>query len=150
MSDGLTPRQFSADSFNQYIAEHKLMASRCMQCGSVHVPPRAICPRCRAAAMEWVQASGRGTLAAYTVIYGGPAFMVAQGFDRLHPYIAGIVQLEEGVSISARITGLDPYRPEDIRIGTEVNVDFIEMGEGEALKTGLAFRVPVQPAGSVE
>lgn len=144
MSDVAVARMFSAVSFNEYLKEHKLMASRCVQCGSLHVPPRAICPQCHGSAMEWVPVSGRGRLVAFTVIYSGPDFMVAQGFDRAHPYISGIVQLDEGMSISARITGLNPGRPEDICIGTVLAVDFLESGEGEASKTSLAFRAVEQ------
>jgi uncharacterized OB-fold protein len=90
--------------------------------------------------MEWAEASGKGTLAAFTVIYSGPTFMVAQGFDRKNPYISGVVELEEGARISARITGIDPARPEAIAIGTPLTVDFIETGEAETKKTYLAFR----------
>ncbi len=135
-----TIRPFSAAAFNQYITEHKLMAVRCKKCGSVYVPPRAICPKCHSEELEWVATSGKGELSAFTVIYGGPTFMVEQGFDRKNPYISGIVELEEGTRISARITGLDPMKPNEIKIGTPLSVDFVEFGEGEAKKTYLAFK----------
>jgi uncharacterized OB-fold protein len=109
-------RPFSAAAFDQYIAEHKLMASRCKKCGGVYVPPRAICPKCQSEELEWVETSGKGTLAAFTVIWSGPTFMVEQGFDRKNPYISGIVELQEGTRISARITGIDPTKPTEIKI----------------------------------
>jgi uncharacterized protein len=141
MSEEITTvRPFSAAAFDQYLAEHKLMAVRCTSCGGMYAPPRAICPKCHSEEMEWVETSGRGRLAAFTVIYSGPTFMIAQGFDRKNPYISGIVELEEGTRISARITGLDPTRPAEIQIGTPLNVEFVEFGEGEAKKTYLAFR----------
>ena len=140
MIETTTIRLFSAAAFGQYIAEHKLMASRCTKCGKSYLPPRAICPKCHSDQMEWVEASGKGTLAAFTIIYSGPTFMVEQGFDRTHPYISGIVALEEGTSISARITGIDPLKPEAIQIGAPLTVDFVEFGEGEAQKTFLAFK----------
>lgn len=135
-----TMRPFSAAAFDQYLAEHKLMAVRCTNCAAMYAPPRAICPKCHSEEMEWVETSGKGRLAAFTVIYGGPTFMVGQGFDRKNPYISGIVELEEGTRISARITGIDPTRPAEIQIGTPLNVEFVEFGEGEAKKTYLAFR----------
>jgi uncharacterized OB-fold protein len=135
-----TIRPFSADAFNQYIAEHKLMLARCTNCSALYIPPRAICPKCHGEAMEWAEASGKGKLAAFTVIYSGPTFMVSQGFDRKNPYISGVVELEEGPRISARITGIDPGRPEEIAIGTPLTVDFIETGEAETKKAYLAFR----------
>jgi uncharacterized OB-fold protein len=144
-----TPRPFTAAAFNQYLAEAKLMASHCLACGASHLPPRAICPKCHSDQIEWVAVSGKGTLAAFTVIYIGPTFMVEQGFGRKTPYISGIVTLEEGISISARITGLDPLKPETIQVGALLTVDFIEFvtvpvpardGEGESKKTYLAFK----------
>jgi uncharacterized OB-fold protein len=133
-------RPFSAAAFDQYITEHKLMASRCTKCGGMYVPPRAICPKCQSEEMEWTETSGKGKLAAFTVIWSGPTFMIEQGFDRKNPYISGIVELDEGARISARITGIDPTKPNEIKIGTPLNVDFVEFGEGEAKKTYLAFK----------
>jgi len=133
-------RPFSAAAFDQYIAEHKLTAARCTKCGGMYVPPRAICPKCHSEAMEWVGTSGKGKLCAFTVILSGPTFMIEQGFDRKNPYISGIVELEEGARISARITGLDMSKPAEIKIGTPLNVDFVEFGDGEAKKTYLAFK----------
>jgi uncharacterized OB-fold protein len=135
-----TTRPFSAASFDQYLAEHQLMLAHCTKCGGSYAPPRAICPKCHSDQMDWAAASGKGTLAAFTVIYTGPTFMVEQGFDRKTPYISGIVMLEEGTSISARITGINPLKPEAIQIGTPLTVDFVEFGEGEAKKTYLAFK----------
>ena len=135
-----TTRPFSAASFEQYLSEHQLMVVRCTQCNANFVPPRAICLRCHSDQMEWAAASGKGSLAAFTVIYSGPTFMVEQGFDRKSPYISGIVALEEGTSVSARITGIDPLHPEAIQIGTSLTVEFVEFGEGEAKKAYLAFK----------
>jgi uncharacterized OB-fold protein len=140
MMDTLTARPFTAASFNQFLAEKKLAAARCTRCGALFLPPRAICPKCRHDVMEWVEVSGRGKLAAYTSIYIGPAFMVEQGFNRENPYLTGIVALEEGIQISARITGLDPKNPAAVQIGAPVQVEFLEHGEGDAKRTFLAFR----------
>jgi len=133
-------RPFSATAFDQYITEHKLMAARCTKCGGLYVPPRAICPKCQSEELEWVGTSGKGKLAAFTVILSGPTFMIEQGFDRKNPYISGIVELEEGARISARITGIDPTKPTEIKIGMPMSVDFIDFGESEAKKTYLAFK----------
>lgn len=133
-------RPFSAAAFDQYLAEHKLMASHCTKCSAMYIPPRAICPKCQNEELEWVETSGKGKLAAFTVILSGPTFMIEQGFDRKNPYISGIVELEEGTRISARITGIDPTKPTEIKIGTPLSVDFVEFGEGEKKKTYLAFK----------
>ena len=140
MSEETMARPFSAAAFDQYIAGHKLIAARCTKCGGLYVPPRAICPKCHSEELEWVETSGKGKLSAFTVIYSGPTFMVDQGFDRKNPYVSGIVELEEGTRISARINGMDPNEPAEIKIGTPLNVDFVEFGESETRKTYLAFK----------
>lgn len=139
MAETTTIRPFTAAAFNQYLAEHILMTVKCVKCGGVYAPPRAICPICHGEEMEWVEASGKGKLAGFTIIYSGPTFMVEQGFDKKNPYVSGIVELEEGTFISARITGLDVSKPAEIKVGAPLKVDFVEFGEGEAKKTYLAF-----------
>lgn len=139
MSDTLA-KPFSVAAFNQYLAESRLMAARCADCGMLTLPPRAICPGCRSDHMEWVETSGKGRLAAFTVVYIAPTFMIEQGYGRDKPYISGIVEMDEGPRISAHILGLDPTRPEAIKIGTPLVVDFIELTSGEKSHTYLAFR----------
>ena len=89
--------------------------------------------------MEWLEFSGTGKLVAFSAIYIAPTTMIAAGYNRANPYIAGLVQLDEGPTISAQILGLDPAKPESIAIGTPLNITFIERGDGEAKKTVLAF-----------
>jgi uncharacterized OB-fold protein len=67
--------------------------------------------------------------------------MIAAGFGRENPYLAGVVELEEGVKISAQILGLDAKKPDQVKIGTPLKVEFVERGEGETKQTALAFRV---------
>jgi uncharacterized OB-fold protein len=136
----MAERPFTAASFNQYLAEKKLMASRCAACGALHLPPRPICPRCHGEAMEWAEASGRGRLAAFTSVYIGLTAMSAEGYSRDNPYCSGVVELEEGMKISARILGVDAKNPASIQIGAPLTVEFVERGEGEEKKTLLTFR----------
>ncbi|HEX7972795.1 MAG TPA: Zn-ribbon domain-containing OB-fold protein [Anaerolineales bacterium] len=129
-------RPFTAASFNRYLNEKKLMGSRCTRCGALYLPPRAICPSCHAAQMEWVELGGRGKLAAFTAISIGPTSMNDQGYGRDNPYVTGIVELDEGVRISARILGVDAKHPAGIRVGLPLRVEFIEQGEGKQAVLG--------------
>lgn len=133
-------RPFTAASFNQYITEGKLMASHCDDCGTLFLPPRAICPECYSQNLAWVETKGKGKLAGFTVVYIAPTFMVEQGFSRENPYVSGVVELEESVNISARILGVDPTKPEAIQVGTRLVLEMIESGEGETRKVTLGFR----------
>jgi uncharacterized OB-fold protein len=140
MTDTTTVRPFTAASFDQYLAEGKLMASRCADCGTLNLPPRAICPKCHSENLEWTETNGKGKLAGFTVVSIAPTFMIEQGYGRDKPYVSGIVELEEDVKISARITGVDATKPEEIKVGMQLTVDFITVGEGEDVKTYLAFK----------
>jgi uncharacterized OB-fold protein len=140
MTEMISARPFTAFSFNQYLKENKFMGSRCTRCGAVFLPPMTICAHCRATAMEWVELSGKGMLAGFTVIGSGPNFMLKAGFGRDNPYVSGIVELAEGPKISARILGVDAKKPESIKIGTPLAVEFLEQGEAEMRRTYLAFR----------
>lgn len=133
--------QFTTAAFNAFLAEHKLMGTRCKGCGVVYLPPRPLCPETYSTDMEWVELSGKGKLVSFTSISIGPAFMLQSGFDRNNPYVTGVVELEEGVRISALILGVDAKKPETIQVGASVQVDFAELGPEGAKKTVLAFRV---------
>jgi len=133
-------KHFSDISYEQFLNEEKLMGSRCKQCGAFYVPPRPICIKCYASEMEWVQTKGKGKLAAFTCIAVGPPFMMEEGYDRTRPYVSGVVELDEGARVVARIEGVDSSKPETIKIGTPLRVEFLHRGEGEDSATFLAFR----------
>ena len=132
-------RAFSDNSYQQFLNEEKLMGSRCKKCSALYTPPRPICVKCYGTEMEWVEMKGKGRLVAFTCIAVGTPFMIAEGYDRKHPYISGVVELEEGVKVDARIEGVDGNQPETIKIGTPLAAKFLHRGEGESLKTFLAF-----------
>ncbi len=136
----MAERPFSDISFDQYLNEEKLMGSRCKKCGTLAAPPRALCMKCHGTDMEWVQLKGKGKLAAFTTIEVGPQFMIDEGFDRTRPYMTGVVALEEGVNVVARIEGVDATKPEKIKVGIPLTVAYLHRGEGEKQKTFLAFK----------
>jgi len=133
-------RLFNDISYERFLSEDTLMGSRCRKCGALFAPPRAMCIKCYGSEMEWVEMKGRGKLAAFTCIAIGPPFMIKEGYDRKHPYVSGVVELEEGVKVVARIEGVDGSKPEDIKIGTPLEVQFLHRGEGANSTTFLAFK----------
>jgi len=137
----ISERPFTAASFEQYLNEKKLMGSHCPRCNADYLPPRAICPQCYGDQLDWVEFNGKAKLAAFTAIYVAPTAMIAEGYGRENPYLVGIVELEQGVKISAQILGVEASKPEKIKIGAPLKVEFVERGEGEAKKAFLAFRV---------
>ena len=133
-------RLFNDISYERFLNEDKLMGSRCRKCGSLSVPPRSICTKCYQSEMEWVAIKGKGKLVAFTSIAIGPPFMIREGYDRKRPYVSGVIELEEGVKVVARIEGVDASKPETIRIGTPLQMEFLHRGEGADATTFLAFR----------
>jgi len=133
-------RPFTDISYEQFLNEEKLMCSKCAKCGALFVPPRSICIRCYNTKMEWAQMKGKGKLVAFTCIAVGPPYMIKEGYDRQHPYCSGVVELEEGVRVVARIEGVNTNKPETIKVGTPLTVQFLHRAEGENLKTFLAFK----------
>jgi uncharacterized OB-fold protein len=90
--------------------------------------------------MEWVELKNKGKLLAFTCVHVSPPWMMEQGYDRKHPYCSGVVELEEGVKIDARIEGVDASKPETIKIGMPLEIEFLHRGEGEEMRTFLAFK----------
>jgi len=131
---------FNDISYERFLNDEKLMGSRCRKCGMLFVPPRCICIKCYDTDMEWVDMKGKGKLAAFTCIAIGPPLMIKEGYDRKHPYVSGVVELEEGARVVARIEGVDGSKPETIKIGTPLQVEFLHRAEADGLTTYLAFR----------
>ena len=90
--------------------------------------------------MEYAEMPVDGKLIAFTTIHIAPTAMIEAGYGRDNPYCSGIVELENGLAISAQILGVNIAEPNEIEIGTPVKAEFIERGEGDGVETFLAFR----------
>jgi uncharacterized OB-fold protein len=99
------------------LARHELYVQRCRDCGTKRLPPRALCPACLSGAIEWVRASGRGTVYSFTVTHQNQA----PGFREELPYVLAIVELAEGPRL---MTNLVECAPDAVRIGQPVEVVF--------------------------
>ena len=135
----MAERPISDYGFEQYLEEEKLMGSKCIGCGALFVPPRAVCMNCHRSEMNWAEMKGMGKLAAFTCIAIGPPSMIEEGYDRDNPYCCGIVELQEGPRVVARIDAVDTLHPENIKIGSPFRVKFLHLGADENRITVLAF-----------
>ena len=126
-----------ADSAEYWQAAHdgRLLVQRCTACGNAQLYPRDRCRRCRGA-VEWVEASGRGTVYSFTVIRQN----YARPFRDQIPYVVALVDLEEGPRCMTNIVGC---APEDVRIGLPVRATF----EAVSDVAGIALFTP-QGAGA--
>ncbi|MDA0265073.1 MAG: OB-fold domain-containing protein [Chloroflexi bacterium] len=122
--------EFNAAAFYKHLKEgKKLMGVKCQDCGHLSPEPRPMCPVCHGFNMEWRQFSGRAKLSTFTCISIVSAAMAAKGYGRDNPCCAGIVTLEEGPRISARINGVDGRNPQDIKTGMDVVLDLEDVDE---------------------
>ncbi len=128
-------------AFQGFLHQGRLMGTRCRGCGAVSLPPRSVCRRCQMDRLDWVEMPTQGRLVAFTCIHVGRSFTLAEGFDRDHPYCVGVVELENGVRLTARITGVDAAHPEQIRIDSPVRAEFFTALTEEGSPPALAFRV---------
>jgi uncharacterized OB-fold protein len=90
-----------ADVFNEALAEGRLTIQSCNSCGKPNMWPRYRCPFCQSADLGWKEASGKGTLLSYSVVRAVPP----KGFEDQLPYALGVIRLEEGVQLLARLEG---------------------------------------------
>ncbi len=122
--------EFNSTAFyNKLKDEQKLVGVRCKACGHLSPEPRPMCPECHRFDMEWHQFSGKAKLSTFTCISIVPVAMAAKGYGRDKPYCTGIVSLEEGPSISARINGVDGANPQSIKTGMDLVLDVEDLDE---------------------
>ncbi|MHA1274000.1 MAG: Zn-ribbon domain-containing OB-fold protein [Promethearchaeota archaeon] len=137
-------KEITVHNYLQFLAEKKLMGSKCKSCGEQYVPPRKICIKCNSTDMEWTEMSGKGKVVAYSCIGVGTKFFVDKGYSMKKPYCFSVVQLEEGPMISGQLIGVDELElqkkdPKEF-IGTSVKATFLETPiEGDNPRIDLGF-----------
>lgn len=92
----------------------RLVGSRCHKCEKLLFPEYMRCPECGSRELESFQYGGQGTVRSMTTVYEAP-----KGFAGHVPYVAGLVQLDEGPIVAAMITDIDP---EEVRTGLRVEM----------------------------
>ena len=106
--------------------EERLLIQRCSRCGRHQFYPRPFCHVCWHDEVKWVEASGRGTLYTWSVVHVNDL----PPFPERVPYVAAVVELEEGPRMMTNIVDCDP---DSVKIGQRVQVVFHDTGEGTAL-----------------
>ncbi|MCD6427240.1 MAG: Zn-ribbon domain-containing OB-fold protein [Caldisericaceae bacterium] len=103
----------------------KILGSKCKKCGNLMIPPKPVCSKCGSFDVEEVETTGKGVIRSFTVIYVAP-----EKFEDKAPYVVVLVSLNEGGAVMGRLIGVDPTKPEDIKIGAKVKFKpLIENGE---------------------
>ena len=108
--------------FDAYLAEGRFMLQRSARTGAFSYYPRLFPPGDAGAALEWVPASGHGTVHAVTITRRRPD----QGGD----YAVVLVELAEGPRMMSTVVGVPPG---DVRIGMAVSARVTELNGATAI-----------------
>ena len=92
----------------------RLVGGHCPACETYCFPKRVRCEKCGAEKMEEYPFSGGGTVLSMTTVYEAP-----RGFADQVPYVAGLIQLDEGPVVATMITDSNP---EDVTVGMRVTM----------------------------
>jgi uncharacterized protein len=104
MSEEIGPEAY----WRSALAEGRFLLQKSASEGVYVFPPRSMTPSTGTDDLEWVRASGKGSVYSVTTINPRPP---------LEPYNVALVDLDEGPRVMTRIEGI---AAEDIKIGTRV------------------------------
>ncbi|NMC08560.1 MAG: Zn-ribbon domain-containing OB-fold protein [Candidatus Lokiarchaeota archaeon] len=128
------------ENYLAFLKEKKLMGSKCKTCGNVDLPPRPICSKCLASDMEWIDlTSQQGTLSTFSCVSVGTRRFEERGYNAKNPYAFGVVTLDNGSAIMGLLQGVDPKKPETIKIGMKLKLKFIETQTPAGLQVDVGF-----------
>ena len=102
--------------------EERFLIVRCSDCGRAHHYPRPFCPFCWSEDVVWEEASGRATLYTFSTVYVNDL----PPFNERLPYVAAVVDLEEGPRVMTNVVDCDPA---ELRVGQDLEVCFRPLTE---------------------
>jgi len=102
----------TARHFREIPQRYRLEGNECVGCGHVSFPPRIVCPRCKKKEFRLKVLSDTGTLKSFTILR-----VASDTFSKECPFAVGIVELNDGVSITTQIADA-----EKLEIGQKVRL----------------------------
>jgi len=100
--------------YNEYLSQGEFMLLRAKASGKFIFYPRVVEPLTGDTDLEWVKASGRGSIYSMTVVRQRPPAA---------DYSVVLVDLEEGPRMMSRVDGVAPA---DVRIGMNVQARIVQ------------------------
>lgn len=79
----------------------RLIGTECSDCGQRVFPPTPVCPECMSENVKDLTLSETGSLYSWSVVHAAPR-------DWKTPYVAGYVDMPEGVRVFAHMVDIDP------------------------------------------
>ena len=118
------------------LARHELLVQRCLACGRLRWPPRAMCGECGSLLWEWQPASGRATVASWVVNH----HRFSESFPVPYVVVTGRLDEQDDILIPAAFDGDDgpgARASAALAIGAPLTAGFEDAGEF----TGLVWRL---------
>lgn len=84
--------------------EGTLRVQSCLFCAALRFFPQRHCPACLADGGDWIDLSGTGVIYSVTEVHRAPNKRLAEEA----PYLIGIIELEQGIRVMARIAASGP------------------------------------------
>ncbi|MFQ5567121.1 MAG: Zn-ribbon domain-containing OB-fold protein [Paracoccaceae bacterium] len=108
--------------FRAHLAEGRFMIQRSAATGAHVFYPRVVVPGTGEADLEWVEASGEGTVYATTV--------TRRRTEKGGDYNVALIDLAEGPRMMARVVGI---APDEVQIGMKVRAKIDELNGAPAV-----------------
>lgn len=103
------------------IDRYRLLGLKCKNCGNEIFPKRMVCPKCGGREFTEKQMPFTGKIVARTSVHIGAKFLE---YDT--PYQLAVVELDNGVCITAQVVDA---KPEDVQIGKKVKIVYRKLQE---------------------
>lgn len=106
---------FTLPGFFDALAEGRLLAAVCRECGTHLLPPRPACYGCGSRAVAIEEQPRTGEVVTYTAVHRPPP-----AFADIAPFAVAVVELDSGARLTGRLTV--PYEAVDIGMPVELTV----------------------------
>lgn len=116
-------RDDASAAFFDAAARGRLWLRHCLRCQTILTPSARSCTACHGDALGDCLVAGDATLISWVVVHDPPTPVLADCV----PYVVGIVEVEGGAWIVARIVPVDAT----LHVGADLEVRFVDSGSTE-------------------
>jgi uncharacterized OB-fold protein len=109
-----------------------LLAGRCGACGELRFPAGRYCPSCGGEDVESVALAGEGRIYTFSIVR-----MTPPGYGGEVPYSVGVVELADGIRVTATILADDLER---LEVGDPVDFELLTIPGDDGPLLSFAYR----------
>jgi uncharacterized OB-fold protein len=108
----------------------RLVASKCVNCGTYLMPPQPRCFVCQHDKFEFVELPGTGTVYTYTIV----RHPLAPHLKDVVPYVSAAIELDGTQGAGARmLLNIIDVDPESVKVGDKVQIIFDKVSDTLAI-----------------